>query len=44
MNIVLPIMFAAVFLGLFVKRITRTHWIALASWISLIIAYQFFKH
>lgn len=41
MTIVLPIIFFAVCLGLFAKRITTTHWIALAGWISLIIAYQF---
>ena len=44
MNIVLPIVFFAVCLGLFVKRMTNAHWIALASFISLVIAVQFLKH
>lgn len=44
MNIVLPIIFCAVFMGLFVKRMTNIHWIAMASVISLVIAFQFLKH
>jgi len=44
MNIVLPIVFAAACLGLFVRRITSAHWIGLACWISLIIAWHFLKH
>ncbi len=44
MTIVLPIVFFAACLGLFARRITQAHWIALAGWISLIIAWQFFKH
>lgn len=44
MNIVLPIVFLAVCVGLFAKRITSAHWVGLACVISLIIAYQFFKH
>ena len=44
MNIVLPIVFAAAILGLFAKRITPVHWVGLTVWISLIIAYHFFKH
>lgn len=43
MTIVLPIVFCAVCLGLFVKRLTNAHWIALASVICLIIAVQFLK-
>ncbi|MGI4789054.1 MAG: hypothetical protein ACRYFS_09415 [Janthinobacterium lividum] len=43
MTIVLPIVFFAVCVGLFAKRITNAHWITLACWISLIIAYHFFK-
>lgn len=43
MNIVLPILFAAVLVGLFVRRITRgTYW-AMAMFISLVIAYNYFK-
>ena len=44
MNIVLPIVFFAVVMGLFVKRMTNAHWIAMASVISLVIAVQFLKH
>lgn len=43
MTIVLPIVFFAVVLGLFAKRITNAHWIALVCVISLVIAYQFLK-
>ena len=43
MTIVLPIVFFAVCLGLFARRITNTHWIALACVISLLIAFQFLK-
>ena len=43
MTIVLPIVFFAVCLGLFSKRITNAHWIALACVISVVIAMQFVK-
>ena len=43
MNIVLPIIFFAVCLGLFVRRMTLAHWAILASWIALVIAYNYFK-
>ena len=43
MSIVLPIVFFAVCIGLFAKRITNAHWIALVCLISFIIAYQFLK-
>ena len=44
MTIVLPIVFAAACLGLFVRRITAAHWAGLAFWIALVIAYHFVKH
>lgn len=44
MTIVLPIVFFAVVLGLFSKRITNTHWIALLTWISLVVLWNFVKH
>ena len=44
MNIVLPIVFLAAGIGLFAKRVTSAHWIALGSVITLIVAYHFFKH
>lgn len=44
MTIVLPIVFFAVLLGLFARRITNAHWVALACVISLVIAYQFVKN
>ncbi len=44
MTIILPILFFAACLGLFAKRITSAHWVAMACVISLVIAYHFFKH
>ena len=44
MTIVLPIVFCAVCLGLFAKRLTNAHWIALACVISLVLAKQFLAH
>ena len=44
MNIILPILFFAAFLGLFARRITAAHWTAMGCVIALIIAYQFVKH
>ncbi len=44
MNIVLPIIFVAVGMGLWVRRMTPTHWGALALWIALVIAYTYVKH
>ena len=44
MTIVLPIVFAAALMGLFVRRITSAHWAMLAFWIALVIAYHFVKH
>ena len=43
MNIVLPIVFASVILGLWVKRMTTAHWVGLAAWIILVIGYNFVK-
>ena len=43
MNTVLPIVFAAVVMGLWVKRMTFGHWLGLASWIMLVIAYTYHK-
>jgi len=42
-TIVLPIIFLAACLGLFVKRVTPAHWGGLALAISLVIAYHFLK-
>ena len=44
MNIILPIVFAAALLGLFVKRIQPIHWGLLAFWIALNVAYFYIKH
>lgn len=44
MNIVLPILFAATLLGLFLRRITRSAYTAMAILILMVIAYVFFKH
>jgi len=43
MSIVLPIMFFAVLMGLFVPRMTRGWWLLLAAWITLILIYNYFK-
>ncbi len=44
MNIVLPIMFFAACMGLFVRRITTAHWVGMACWICLVLAYYYVKH
>lgn len=44
MSIVLPIVFFAVGLGLYVKRMTPRLWALMACWIALVIAYNYFKH
>lgn len=43
MTIVLPILFFAVVLGLFARRVTPRHWAALAGWIVLVVAYNYWK-
>ena len=37
MSIVLPILLAAILMGLFVRRMTAGAWLALAVWIALVI-------
>ena len=44
MTIILPIVLAAVCLGLFSPRITYRHWSILGLWVVIVIAYNFFKH
>ncbi len=44
MTLILPIMFAAIGIGLFARRVTLLHWVGLAGWTLLIIAYHYFKH
>ena len=43
-NIVVPIFFAAVIVGLFAKRMTPPVWAGLAAFIFLVIAYRFLKN
>jgi len=43
-TIILPIIFFAACLGLFAKRITASHWAAMALVIALVIGYHFVKH
>lgn len=43
MSIVIPIMFFAVGVGLFVPRMTRGWWILIGVWITLILIYNYFK-
>ena len=44
MNLILPIMFAAIGVGLFARRVTPAHWVGLTAWTALVIAYHFFRH
>ena len=44
MNIVLPILFFVVGVGLFVRRMTPAVWCVIGSWIALVIAYNYFKN
>lgn len=44
MNIVLPILFAAVAVGLYAPRITPRVWGALVLWIALVIGFYYVKH
>lgn len=43
MTIVLPILFMAVGIGLYARRITAGTWVFLGVWIMAVILYQFFK-
>lgn len=43
MSIVVPIMFAAVLLGLFVPRMTKGWWYLLAGFILLVLLYNYLK-
>ena len=43
MNIVLPIVFFSVVMGLWVRRMTALHWAGLVLWIMLVIAYSFLR-
>lgn len=43
MNIVLPIVFAAVFMGLFCRRTGAREWLMLVAFIMVVIAYNYFK-
>jgi general stress protein CsbA len=43
MNIVLPIVFFAVVMGLFVRRMTAGHWVGMAIWIMLVIGRAYLK-
>jgi len=42
MNIVLPIVFFVVGIGLFARRLTAGVWWAIAAWIALVIAAHLF--
>ena len=43
MNIILPILFFAVVMGLFVRQMTAKHWVGLAAWIMLVVAHAYLK-
>ena len=44
MTLILPIMFAAIGVGLFARRVTPLHRAGLVVWTILIVAYHFFKY
>ncbi len=44
MTLILPILFAAIGIGLFARRVTAAHWVGLMAWTALIVAYHYFKH
>jgi hypothetical protein len=44
MSIVLPIVFFAVGLGLFARRMTPRLWALMIAWIVIVIAYNYVKH
>jgi len=44
MKIVLPILFAALAVGLFTRRITTVHWLGLSLWVVFIVVYSYFRH
>ncbi len=44
MSIVLPIVFFAVGLGLFVRRMAPFHWGLMTLWIALVIAFNYVKY
>ena len=43
-NILLPIVFAAVAVGLTVRRMTPAVWGGLLLWVALVVAFNFVKH
>jgi hypothetical protein len=43
MTIVLPIVIAAVIMGLFSQKVTVRHWIILSIWIMMVIMYNYLK-
>lgn len=43
MSLVLPILLAAVIVGLFARRITPAVWLLMAGWILAIISYHYFS-
>ncbi len=43
MTLILPIMFAAIGVGLFARRVTSLHWAGLVAWTMLIVAYHYLK-
>ncbi|MEO7716590.1 MAG: hypothetical protein ABIY70_10325 [Capsulimonas sp.] len=44
MNIVLPIIFFAVFLGLTTDKITPRHWLAMIVWICAVVGWYYIRH
>ena len=44
MNLILPIVFFALGLGLLVRRVETRHWWIMGAWIVLVVAYHYIKH
>ncbi len=44
MNLIVAIIFPAVCIGLFVRRVTPRWWLGLACWTILVIAHDYIKH
>lgn len=43
MSLILPILLAALYVGLFVRRVTATTWGLFIGWITFVVAVNLFK-
>lgn len=44
MNIIVPVVAAALVMGLLVRRMTLLHWLLLSAWIAGVIAVYYIKN